>query len=119
MAAIEKDKVSSMEEQKEKIQDVSFAYRMHVSARRDFILGIAIGITGSLTAAYLVELDRRLFDVSTFTVPDILVRVVILLTLLVFVVRRYHARTQLYEDSLKAMSERLTEINRQLEDAKG
>jgi F0F1-type ATP synthase membrane subunit b/b' len=45
--------------------------------------------------------------------------VVILLTLLVFVVRRYHARTQLYEDSLKAMSERLTEINRQLEDAKG
>lgn len=92
---------------------------MYVSARRDFLLGITIGITGSLTAAYLVELDRLLFDASTFTVLDILVRVAVLLALLVFVVRRYHTRTQLYEISLKAVSERLTEINRQLEDAKG
>jgi len=107
-----------MEEQKEKIQDVSFAYRMNVSARRDFLLGIAIGITGSLTAAYLVELDRRLFDASAFTVLDIMVRITVLLALLVFVVRRYHARTQRYEDSLRAMSERLTEINRRLEEAK-
>ena len=119
MAATVKDEASSMEEQKEKIQDVSFAYRMYVSARRDFLLGIAIGITGSLTAGYLVELDRWLFDASTFTVMDILVRVAVLLALLVFVVRRYHARTQLYETSLKAMSERLTEINRRLEEAKG
>jgi len=119
MAATAKDEASSMEEQKDKIQDVSFAYRMYVSARRDFLLGIAIGITGSLTAAYLVELDRRLFDAPTFTVLDILVRIAVLLALLIFVVRRYHARTQRYEDSLKAMSERLTEINRRLEEAKG
>lgn len=47
-----------------------------------------------------------------------MVRVAALLALLVFVVHRYQAKTQLHETSYKALSERLTEINRQLEDTK-
>jgi hypothetical protein len=61
--------------QKEKIQDFSFAYRMYISARRDFVIGVTLGITGSIFAAYIVELDKTVFNFSSFTVIDILIRV--------------------------------------------
>ncbi|MBN2334528.1 hypothetical protein JXL21_03140 [Candidatus Bathyarchaeota archaeon] len=113
------EEVQKLEDQKEKIREVSFAYKMYVFSRRDFLLGIAIGITGSLTAAYLVELDRVLFQVARFTPVEVVVRILGLSLALGYVVHRYRQRTSQYEESMRKMSERMDEINGYIETLKG
>jgi len=100
---------------KEKIQDLSFAYKMHISSRRDFLSGISLGIIGSITAAYIVELDKTIFMFSPYQVLGILVRIFLLTLLLINIINRYRKRTQIYENSLQGMIERLNEINRDIE----
>jgi hypothetical protein len=107
----------SINDQKEKIQDFSFAYKMYISARKDFTLGIALGITGSITAAYLVELDKTLFNYSINPVIEIIFRIFILQLILLYLINRYRWRTKIYENSLKGMIKRIEEINRDLDNA--
>jgi hypothetical protein len=101
--------------QKEKIQDFSFAYRMYISARKDFVTGIALGITGSITASYIVQLDKTIFNFSSNNVFEILIRIFLLQLILLYIINRYRWRTRIYENSLKGMIERIDEINRDLE----
>ena len=105
---------SSIITQKERIQDFTFAYRMYISSRRDFLLGIALGVTGSITASYIVELDRTLFPYSSNPVFSILFRILLLQLVLVYLVNRYRWRTRNYENSLKGMVKRIEEINQEI-----
>lgn len=113
------EEIQKLEKQKEIIREVSFAYKMYVSSRRDFLLGIAIGVTGSLTSAYLVELDRTLFDVARFTSAEVAARIIGLSLILGYVVRRYRQRTRQFEESVRNMSDRIDEIDGYLERLRG
>ena len=100
---------------KEKIQNLSFSTKMYISSRRDFLNGISLGIIGSITAAYIVELDKTIFMFSPYQVLGILVRIFLLTLLLIIIINRYRKRTKIFENSLQGMIERLNDINRELE----
>lgn len=107
--------IETVKSQKEKIQEFSFAYRMYISARRDFLTGVALGITGSISAAYIVELDKIIFNFSSKTVFPILIRIFLLILLLLYLIHKYSQRTRSYENSLKGMIERIDELKHDLD----
>jgi hypothetical protein len=99
-----------LEEQRSRIRDVSSSYRIYLMSRRDFLIGVSIGITGSIASGYIIQLDRILFLENPNTL-NIGFRILIILFLLFYLSYRYRKRTKNLEEVLQRMNKRISEIN--------
>ncbi len=113
----EKDKESKEElvEMQEIIRDVSVSYRLYLLSRRDFLLGILIGVSGSIIAGYIVQLDLLLFS-GKHSVIGLILRLGVLFSVLIYVVLSFRKRTEDYKRAVEGMLERNKQISEKIRD---
>ena len=58
MSTLEKEELLK---KREAIHEASLSYRMYLLSRRGFLRGIIIGVTGSITSGYFIQLDQPFF----------------------------------------------------------
>jgi len=111
------EKTDNLVEMQEIIRDVSVSYRLYLLSRRDFLLGIFIGVSGSIIAGYVIQIDILLSS-EQYTLLDLVIRLGLLLSVLIYTVFRYRKRTEDYERAIKGMLERNKEISEEIKKRK-
>ena len=102
-----------LQEKRDAIHEATLRYRMYLLSRRDFLRGIIIGVTGSITAGYIIQLDQLLF--GDYTVVSIGFRILLFLAILGYFLLQYQKRTEEYEAAIKTMLETINQIDQTTE----
>ena len=102
-----------LQEKRDAIHEAALSYRMYLLSRRDFLRGIIIGVTGSITAGYIIQLDQLLF--GDYTVVSIGFRILVFLGILGYFMFQYQKRTGEYERAIKTMLETINQIDQTTE----
>ena len=69
-------------------------------SRRDFILGMSLGILGNVIASYIIEFDTMVFPLKAY---GILLRVIIIGSALGYVLYRYWRANKDYEARIRSL----------------
>jgi hypothetical protein len=92
------------------IRDVTVSYRLYILSRRDFLLDILIGVSGSIIAGHIVQLDNLLTS-GEYSILDLFTRLGIHFSVLIYTVLNYCKRTEDYERATRGMLKRNKEIS--------
>ena len=102
-------------EKQEILREASLSYRMYVLSRRDFLYGILIGVSGSIFAGYVVQLDILIFS-KGYSIPSLMVRLCILFSVVIYSVFNYRRRTKYYERAISNMVKSRETLSEQIKD---
>ena len=82
------DSKEELLEMQKLIRDVSVSYRLYLLSRRDFLLGILIGVSGSIIAGNIVQLDNLLTS-GEYSILGLIIRLGILFSILIYAMLNY------------------------------
>ncbi len=102
-----------LQQKRDAIHEASLNYRMYLLSRREFFRGIIIGVTGSITSGYFIQLDQLLF--GEYTATGLGFRILLFLGVLGYFLLKYQQRTGMYEKAIKSMLGTINEIDKTLE----
>jgi len=101
-------------EQVERLQDLSLSYHMYLLGKRGFLTGVIIGVSGSITASYLIELDLLLF--KPFSLFGLILRIVGMGSVLGYFIYNNRKRLKQIETLLKRIHDRSEKLQSELAD---
>ncbi|MCW4014718.1 MAG: hypothetical protein NWF07_17255 [Candidatus Bathyarchaeota archaeon] len=104
---------AELQKKRAAIHEASLSYRMYLLSRRDFLRGIIIGVTGSITSGYFIQLDQLFF--GNYTVVSLSFRILLFLSILGYFMLLYQKRTEKYEIAIKTMMETINQIDDSIE----
>lgn len=113
------DLVEEYKSAKAQLEELGSSYRIMISSRNDFVLGIFIGLTSSILVSYITELERLMNPQGGFSIEELILRIGVLFLALGLVLYIYWRKTVKFRDVSRRISQRIIDLNnkiRKLED---
>ena len=105
------DLVEEYRAAKSQLEEIYSSYRIMISSRNDFVLGIFIGLISSALISYVTELEKIMNPSGGYSINTLLPRIGVLFVALGFILYIYWRKTMRFREVSKRINQRITELN--------
>ena len=100
----------------DQLEDLASFYRITISSRNDFVLGIFMGLISSIMIVYLMDLERTMNPSGVLTIADLALRIGVLTASLAVVLYTYWMKTARFKQVSKNVNKKISVLRTKVKD---
>jgi hypothetical protein len=100
----------------DQLEDLASFYRITISSRNDFVLGIFMGLISSIMIVYFMDLERVMNPSGVLTIADLALRIGVLTASLTVVLYTYWRKTARFKEASKNVNKKISVLRTKVKD---
>jgi len=100
----------------DQLEDLASFYRITISSRNDFVLGIFMGLISSIMIVYVMDFERMMNPSGVLTIADLALRIGVLTASLVVVLYTYWRKTARFKEASKNVNKKISVLRTKVKD---
>jgi hypothetical protein len=100
----------------DQLEDLASFYRITISSRNDFVLGIFMGLISSILIVYVMDLERMMNPSGVLTIVDLTLRIGVLIVSLAVVLYTYWIKTARFKEASKNVNKKISVLRTKVKD---
>jgi hypothetical protein len=100
----------------DQLEDLASFYRITISSRNDFVLGIFMGLISSIMIVYVMDLERMMNPSGVLTIADLALRIGVLTASLAVVLYTYWRKTARFKQVSKNVNKKISVLRTKVKD---